>query len=266
MAMNSKITLYTYAMSPYAEKVHCFLLYKKIPFQCDYINPLTLKRRLPVGHQIPVLSIDGESRADSTPIGLWLDEVYPNTPRLLPDDPAEREQLLALDNWVSRRLIPGHFRAFTGVGWNKKRIENAWILSHVMNLTAHGGLPWILRKLWPLVIASQGFIKHMLAMTDQHLPLPEARRVLFQEFIQHLNGGPFLGGRDTASMADFSAFPVFAVPYMVNFHGSDDIAQYPEILTWLARVEDQLGEKKPPLLPQVVVERPLTQLFNGTTI
>jgi glutathione S-transferase len=72
------IRLYSYAMSPYASKVHCFLLYKQLDFECFYINPLRVRRDLPLGHRIPVLTVDGESRADSTPIGLWLDlAAYP---------------------------------------------------------------------------------------------------------------------------------------------------------------------------------------------
>ena len=76
----SDVRLYTYAMSPYAAKVHCFLLYKGLDFECFYINPLRVAKDLPVGRQIPVLTIDGESRADSTPIGLWLDERFPEPP------------------------------------------------------------------------------------------------------------------------------------------------------------------------------------------
>ena len=63
-----------------------------------------LLRRAPV---VPVLTIDGQSKADSTPIGLWLDELFPDHPRLLPIDDNERERLLAIDHWVSHRLIPG---------------------------------------------------------------------------------------------------------------------------------------------------------------
>ena len=78
------VKLFTYAMSPFAAKVHCFLLYKRIPFECFYIHPLRLREDLPVGHQIPVVTIGDESRGDSTPIGLWLDERFPEVPRLLP--------------------------------------------------------------------------------------------------------------------------------------------------------------------------------------
>ena len=98
------ILLYTYAMSPFAAKVHCFLLYKGLDFECFYINPLRVKQHLPVGRQIPVVTIGDESRADSTPIGLWLDELFPDRPRLLPADGPERERLLAIDTWYRQPL------------------------------------------------------------------------------------------------------------------------------------------------------------------
>lgn len=55
--MNSdSIRLYTYVMSPFAAKVHCFLLYTQLDFECFYINPPRVKRDLPVGRQIPAPS------------------------------------------------------------------------------------------------------------------------------------------------------------------------------------------------------------------
>jgi glutathione S-transferase len=54
-ASKRRVRLYTDAMSPYAAKVHCFLLYKGLDFECFYINPLRVKRDLPVGRQIPVV-------------------------------------------------------------------------------------------------------------------------------------------------------------------------------------------------------------------
>ena len=60
----------------------------------------------PVGKQIPVVTIGEESRGDSTPIGLWLDERFPDHPRLLPKDPQERASwLLALPN--AHHRVPG---------------------------------------------------------------------------------------------------------------------------------------------------------------
>ena len=106
---------YTYAMSPFAAKVHCFLLYKRLDFECFYINPLRVKRDLPVGRQIPVVTVGGESRADSTPIGLWLDELFPESPRLLPAAGEERERLLALGlAGVGVTLVHGGDRLLRG--------------------------------------------------------------------------------------------------------------------------------------------------------
>jgi glutathione S-transferase len=103
-------------MSPYAAKVHCFLLYKKLEFECFYINPFRVKDDLPIGKQIPVLTVGEEHCADSTPIGLWLDELFPDAPMLLPDDPVERDALLRIDDWASQSMIPASFRSYPGEG------------------------------------------------------------------------------------------------------------------------------------------------------
>jgi glutathione S-transferase len=79
-----------------------------------------------VGRQIPVVTVGTESRADSTPIGLWLDELFPDHPPLLPSDGEERERLMAIDTWVSNHLIPGSFRSYPGEGID--RILNGWKL------------------------------------------------------------------------------------------------------------------------------------------
>ena len=118
-AANGSIRLYSYAMSPFAAKVHCFLLFKRLDFECFYINPLRVEQDLPIGRQIPVVTVGEESRADSTPIGLWLDELFPDTPRLLPQASDERAQLLDVDGWISDHLIPGSFRSYPGAGVNR---------------------------------------------------------------------------------------------------------------------------------------------------
>ena len=50
-ASQPPIRLYTYAMSPYAAKVHCFLLFKELDFECWYPNPLRVR------HQPPALTL-----------------------------------------------------------------------------------------------------------------------------------------------------------------------------------------------------------------
>jgi len=47
-------------MSAFAATAHCFLLFKQLHFECYYIDPFELKRDLPVGKQIPVLTIGAQ--------------------------------------------------------------------------------------------------------------------------------------------------------------------------------------------------------------
>jgi hypothetical protein len=60
-----QVTLHTFATSPYGLKVQAYLANKRIPYETVYADPFRLKRVLPVGKTVPVLTIDGESRSDS---------------------------------------------------------------------------------------------------------------------------------------------------------------------------------------------------------
>lgn len=246
-----KITLYHYAMSPYGAKVLTALQFKKLPFEIFHINPLRVKKDLPKGHQIPVVVVGNESKIDSTPICQWLDELFPDHPLLLPEGKDEREELLAIDNWVSHRLIANVFRSYPGENLNL--IINGWKLGHVMNQTCNGGLPSGLRFVWPAVIRSVKFVREMVAMADTSLPLQEAKEKTYQEFIKHLKGGPFLGGRQTPSLPDIAAYPQFLLFYLIGFRGADDILKQPEIINWMHRLRPFLEGGSHPLLPSVCI-------------
>jgi glutathione S-transferase len=248
------IRLYSYAMSPYASKVHCFLLFKQLDFECFYIHPMRVKEDLPVGRQIPVVTVDGESRADSTPIGLWLDALFPDTPALLPPDADERAEVLAIDDWISDHLIPASFRSYPGEGID--HFINGWHLSRVMANTARGGLAFYLRAAWPVIITRVGFVRRLLAQADDGRPVRESKFRLYDEFLARLAGGPFLAGRDTPSLADFSAFPQFALFHVMGFRGGDDILERPDLIAWMRRVAPFV-EGQPPVFPPSVCRRAL---------
>lgn len=248
------IRLYTYVMSPFAANVHCFLLYKGLDFECFYINPLRVKQDLPVGRQVPVLTVGDESRADSSPIGLWLDELYPDRPRLLPAEGEERERLLSIDTWISNSLIPGSFRSYPGEGID--RVLNGWKLSYVMTHTARGGLPIVLRVGWPLLIKRVPFVRRLIEQADNGLPVREAKLKLYDEFLARLDGGPFLAGRSEPSMPDLAAYPQFALYYATGFRGSQDILERPELMAWLARMRPFV-DREPALVPAKVRKRDL---------
>ena len=248
------ITLYTFTMSPYAQKVHCYLQYKGLPFRCFYVNPLRLKKDLPVGTQVPALTVGDQSKTDSSAIGVWLDELFPDHARLLPKDPVQKEAILKIDQWVTHRLIPGNFRFYPGVGFTPRRVLNGWRLGQILHKTSHGGIPLALQVMWPLILSQLGFLTDMVEMTDQHVPLKRANKVLREEFLAHLDGGPFLGGMTQPSLADLSAYPHFVTPYLGGFRGAEGILEYPEIIAWLQRIRGYLNDT-PPLMPAVTVKR-----------
>ena len=102
-----EVTLHTFATSPYGLKVQAYLAYKRIPYETVYADPFRLKRVLPVGKTVPVLTIDGESRSDSQEIARWLDERFPEPPLFPSDDAACVREM---DDWVQHCLITASFK------------------------------------------------------------------------------------------------------------------------------------------------------------
>jgi len=253
------VTLYNFAMSPFGIKVHAFLLFKRISFHVNYLHPLTFKKEIPTGTQLPVVQVGAESRADSTPIGLWLDELFPHQPRLLPPPGEERERLLTINEWVTNRLIPITFRIPQEPGLNWSRVRNGWRLAHVMNQTCNGGLPRWLELAWPLVVGTQPFVKRMLAMAEPDRPIASVKQTMYGEFLDHLAGGPFFNGRSSPSLPDIAAYPQVLVPWLVGMDDADYFFDYPELLAWINRVEPWVTGNPPLMRPNLCVNS-MTQL------
>ena len=76
------IKLYGYATSPYVRKVGCFLYYKGVDFTHVPVNPINPRETLghTGGNSVPVLEVDGECRRESSQLGHWLDELFPEKP------------------------------------------------------------------------------------------------------------------------------------------------------------------------------------------
>ena len=107
--------LWQLQISHYVEKVRWALDYKRIPH---------IRRSLPPGLHIqkareltgdtstvPVLTIDGHSTGDSTPIIALIEERWPQPP-LYPEDPAQRRRALELEEFFDEELGPHIRRAF----------------------------------------------------------------------------------------------------------------------------------------------------------
>lgn len=246
------IQLFSYPTSPYAQKVGCYLKYKQLDFKLVGVNPMTnVEIAFTRQRQVPVLQIGDEWRKESSELGLWLDELYPERP-LLPSDNTARESILKIDQWISRHLIISIFRY--AVEWQNPwySVTNGWRLSRAVNNARP--LPLYARVLWPFAVKRAPFIVKAVNEMDLGESMPDMNRRLQQEFLEHLADGPFLGGQSQLSLADLSAFPPIASGWFMGMKAKQSLIAHPEIRAWAKRVYAQLPAN-PLLVPDKLLKR-----------
>lgn len=100
------VVLWHYTFSNYNEKARWALDYKGIPHERRALVPGSPRAiRFSIGGTVPVLDMDGERLGDSTDIIAALERRHPDPP-LYPDDAAERERALALEDFFDEEA--GH--------------------------------------------------------------------------------------------------------------------------------------------------------------
>ena len=108
------IELLQFRHSPYNEKVRWALDLKRVPHHRRSLLPgphMGVVKKLTGRTQTPVLVLDdGTAIAGSARILDWLEQQHPE-PRLLPDDPAQREQALAIQRRFDEDITPRIRRA-----------------------------------------------------------------------------------------------------------------------------------------------------------
>ena len=101
--------LYTYPTSPYGMKVGCYLKYKQLEYKFVPVNPVTNRQiRFTRQRQVPVLKIGDEWRKESSDLGIWLHELFPERP-LLGQNEAQKHRIIEIDQWISHSFIPSVF-------------------------------------------------------------------------------------------------------------------------------------------------------------
>jgi glutathione S-transferase len=103
------LELHQFRHSAFCEKVRLVLAYKRLPFNTLDVTPGVGQvelYRLSGQRQVPVLVDGAEVIADSTAIALYLEQQHPEPP-LLPQDPAQRAQVLLLEDWADTALATG---------------------------------------------------------------------------------------------------------------------------------------------------------------
>lgn len=256
------ITLYGFVTSPYVQKVATYLTYKNLTYDFVNVDPVRPTQiRFSNQRKVPVLMIDNEWRTESSQIGMWMDEKFPEKP-LLGRNNEERERILEIDRWVSETYIPSMaFRL--AYEWQSIPVNLyvGWRLAYLLNQSRKLPLPF--RVFWPLLIKKAGFIRDIVTHhVDLNEPIKEMRKRILGEVKQHLDGGPFLGGMQSPSLADLSLYPLMVTPYQVlPLKAMDGPAQAllpkdPGILAWLEAVHHALP-RSPLLVKDHCIVRPL---------
>ena len=250
------IKLYGYSTSPYVRKVGCCLYYKDLPFEFIPVNPTRPREISFTGQtQVPVLQIGDEWRTDSTPLAIWLDELFPAKP-LLGNTQQERESILALDAWVTDSLILAGFRSAYEGEMNAKFRHQAWRLAAIVS--SQTPLPEEIRNAWPDILKMAPFIKHMMCDVDTSETLSEMQARVSLQLIEKMQGGPFFGGRKEPSLVDFAIFPQVVFNYMVGIDQHLEHTLEPSLNNWLNNITPFLPEN-PLLVPDFMIINPLVQ-------
>lgn len=251
-------TVYVFALSPFSAKVRCFLNLKGLDYEVYYVNPLQQDRELAFSGQrkVPVLRFGEEVKIDSTPIGLWLDEKFPDTYPLLPQQEPLRKKLLDIDHWISNELMATSFRNSQLVPFRTK-LRNGWRSAAVVDRTTPGGIPWWLKAGWPLLIKfAGGHIRTLINSVPDNDSSAMQRRVC-EQFIAHLEEGPFLAGQNQPSIPDCAAYAHFMLPYLHGLDGYGEFTAYGEIRRWANRMTELVNSPLPLVEPQNLAREPM---------
>ncbi|MCW8194511.1 glutathione S-transferase family protein [Proteobacteria bacterium 005FR1] len=249
---NSRIRLYAYPTSPYAQKVGCYLKYKKLDYELMGVNPMNNAAiRFTGQRRVPVLQIGDEWRLESSELGLWLEELYPENP-IMPADESLKAEILAIDHWVSESLIPTNFRR--AVEWENPvyAIRNGWKLARAVHDATP--LPWYARALWPFAVRRAPFIVHMVRGLDLTESIADRITRLQREFVAHLKDGPFFAGQSKPTLADLSAYPIIVAPHLMGMKNGSSMLDSPAVASWSRRVQSFLPDN-PLLIPDRLLER-----------
>ncbi|WP_368571323.1 glutathione S-transferase family protein [Acinetobacter haemolyticus] len=167
------VTLHQWEISPFCQKVARMLKFKGIEFETINYNGV-LGAKVPmlskVG-KVPVLDINGQRIQDSTRIARYLDEAYPDFPRLYPLDPIQKAYAELWEDWADELLYfyEIHFR-----------VSDADALDHAVAISAQGRPKHEVILMKPLLKSALSFQLKMQGTGRM------AKADIEAEFIRHL--------------------------------------------------------------------------------
>jgi glutathione S-transferase len=209
--MTEKPVLWHIPVSHYSEKARWALAYKGVEHErraplpgAHMLYALWLTRG--ARKTFPVLRIDGETIGDSTEIIAALERRYPDPP-LYPDDPAERQRALELEEYFDEQLGPQIRR----IAWYEVSSDRD---GEGMSLVAAESLPPSLRRIGVVRWAGSRFgslyVGLRYSANSEELAMAAREKVLeaLDRLEAELAGREYLVG-NRFSVADLTAAALF---------------------------------------------------------
>jgi glutathione S-transferase len=221
------VVLHQWEISPFCQKVARMLQFKGIAYQTVNYNGV-LGAKVPMlskAGKVPVLDIDGQRIQDSTRIARYLDDAYPDLPRLYPDDPLQKAYVELWEDWSDELLY------FYEVYF---RVSDVNALDRAVEISAKGRPKHEVYLMKPLLKATLNLQLKMQGTGRM------AKQDIEAEFVRHLERielvleqtGWLVGKEKT--MADIAVGSQLLEIIRTNKTWAVKIKSYPYIAQWIA--------------------------------
>ena len=226
------LTLYSFGPSANSLKPLLTLYEKGLDFESRYLNPARFEqhedwfKQINPNAQAPALDHDGRIITESTVICEYLEDLFPGTPQLRPEDPYQRAQMRIWTKWVDEYFC----WCVSTIGWERRISGIARSVSEEEFERLVARIPLKEQQLkWRN--ARNGFDKKVLE--------EEMRKIDYsvKKLEARLSQSPWLAG-DSYTLADICNFAIAhtmdsSFPELINPQAT------PHILDWLARIRER---------------------------
>ena len=138
----SRVVLHAFSISNFSEKGRALLAFKRIEYEIrHHLVGLPQRRLVALSGQrkVPVIEHAGRVVSDSTRIAHYLDDAFPDRPRLVPEDEPRRSRVLALEDEIDETLgIGAPVLWFDDVVRGRRADEMELLATEVHGLSARG--------------------------------------------------------------------------------------------------------------------------------
>lgn len=225
------VTLYQFELCPFCHKVKAALDVKGIAYRTVEVNPMT-KAELPTlpedaPKKVPVIECDGDVVFDSTAIMNYLDEHFPEEPKLVPEQGEAKERSEQVEAWVDDEFAKALPTVIYGT-WGEAlkaaqvtaRTSNFGLLH---NIGVRAGGPLIMHQVSKRILKKRG-------KKDGHAWVDET----LDQFESWLGDDDFITGK-AVSLGDVAMHG--AVSCVRDFPIFAKIMVRPKMATWFDRLQ-----------------------------